>query len=459
MSRRGISLLATWMLAAVPAAHAQHVHPAPPPAAPEAATAPVQTPAPEAPAVPAGPTYTLDDLLARAATHNPEIAAAQAAVRAASGRSLQAGLPPNPVVGYTAEDVPLDRGHGGGRHGVFLRQEIPLGGKLARAREVEERRLERARIEAEAGLLAAQTRLRLLYGKILAAQETIAVRARLAALGREAVEVTRQLYNTGAADTPDLLAIEDEASLLAAAAADAGFEREALWGELQAAVADPPLAPGRLAGDLSADLPPLDEAEWKARIRRESPAVRRAAGTVAEAESALERERSIRRPDLELEGALRKDRPPSGSGIDAGWEASADLGIRLPLWNRNQGAIAAATAELDRARLEARRAELAADAGFATAWARYRQAATKSRAYREGILDRARRAHRLYLEKYRQMTAAYPQVLVAERTLRQLEDDAIAAAAQAWEQAVRIEGLLVEPTPEGGVATAEGGRR
>jgi cobalt-zinc-cadmium efflux system outer membrane protein len=347
------------------------------------------------------------------------------------------------VVGYTAEDVPLDRGQG--RHGVFLRQEIPLGGKLARSREVEERRVERARIDAETGLLAAQTRLRLLYGRILAAQETIAVRTRLAALGQEAVEVTRQLYNTGVADTPDLLAIEDDASLLAAAAADAGFEREALWGELQAVVADPDVTPGRLAGDLYVDLPHLDEAEWRARIHRESPALRRAAGAVAEAESALARERSVRRPDLELEGALRKDRPSSGSGFDAGWEASADLGVRLPLWNRNQGAIAAATAELDRARLEARRAELAAEAGFATGWARYRQATARARTYREGLLDRARRAHRLYLEKYRQMTAAYPQVLVAERTLRQLEDDAIAAAAQAWDAAARIEGLLVEP--------------
>jgi cobalt-zinc-cadmium efflux system outer membrane protein len=411
-----------------------------------------ETPAsPAAPAVPDGPTYTLDDLERRSRQHSPDLAAAEALLRAAEGQRRQAGLLPNPVIGYTAEDVPLSGDRDGGRHGVFFQQEIPLGGKRALSREAAERELEGARIEAEAVRLRAGIHLRSLYARTLAAQERIAVRDRLAALGREAVEVTRQLYNTGAADAPDLLAIEGEASLLESDAKQARIEREALWAELQAAVADPGLADGRLAGDLYADLPRIDRAGWGAKIREGSPGVRRAAAGVARAESALARAKAVARPDLEVGAAFRKDREPTRlGGPDLGWEGSADLGVRVPLWDRNRGGIAAATAEVEAAQRRADASRLGSDARFSRAFGRYQAAAERVRAYREGVLEGARQAHAQYLEKYGQMMAAYPQVLVAERSLRQLEDDAITAATEAWEEAAAIQGLLAGETGEPG---------
>ncbi len=49
-----------------------------------------------------------------------------------------------------------------------------------------------------------------------------------------------------------------------------------------------------------------------------------------------------------------------------------------------------------------------------------------------GLLPRVQKAYDLYLAKYKQRAAAYPQALVAQRTLFQLEADYIAALENAW---------------------------
>ena len=42
------------------------------------------------------------------------------------------------------------------------------------------------------------------------------------------------------------------------------------------------------------------------------------------------------------------------------------------------------------------------------------------------------------------MSAAYPQVLIAQRNWFQLQEDYVAVLVRAWQSAVEIQGLLVE---------------
>src|SRR5690606_16114357 len=76
---------------------------------------------------PAGP-LSLDDLERLALSHNPTLAQATAQVDAAHGRAIQAGLYPNPTVGYFSQQI----GEEGtaGQQGAFLTQVIVTGGKL-----------------------------------------------------------------------------------------------------------------------------------------------------------------------------------------------------------------------------------------------------------------------------------------------------------------------------------------
>jgi len=58
-------------------------------------------------------------------------------------------------------------------------------------------------------------------------------------------------------------------------------------------------------------------------------------------------------------------------------------------------------------------------------------------------VPRADESYRLYLTRYREMAAAYPQVLVAQRTLFQVSDEYIKFAEMAWTASLRLQGLLL----------------
>jgi cobalt-zinc-cadmium efflux system outer membrane protein len=71
----------------------------------------------------------LEDLEKMALANNPTLALAQANVQVAAGLASQAGLYPNPSVGYYGDEI---RGGyvNGGKQGGFVSQTIVLGGKL-----------------------------------------------------------------------------------------------------------------------------------------------------------------------------------------------------------------------------------------------------------------------------------------------------------------------------------------
>src|SRR5262249_5873907 len=101
-----------------------------------------------APPRPAGPPASkppplgLPDLEQMALTGNPPLAQAASNVEAARGRTLQAGLYPNPTIGYNAEQLGLrGRAAGGEQNGLFIDQTFVTAGKL---------RLNRARFAQEA---------------------------------------------------------------------------------------------------------------------------------------------------------------------------------------------------------------------------------------------------------------------------------------------------------------------
>src|SRR5207247_1458829 len=124
------------------------------------------------------PAYTLDQLQQLAIDHNPTLKQAQAEIRVAEARKRQAGLYPNPTVGYIGEQI-SGGSQRGGEQGGFIQQDIVLGGKLAAAQRVVEQ--ERLQAEAERGeqLLRVQNAVAMAYYQSLAGQETVAVRETL----------------------------------------------------------------------------------------------------------------------------------------------------------------------------------------------------------------------------------------------------------------------------------------
>ena len=79
--------------------------------------------------------------------------------------------------------------------------------------------------------------------------------------------------------------------------------------------------------------------------------------------------------------------------------------------------------------------------------------------YRTAMLPRAEEAYKLYHANYQKMAAAYPQVLIAQRTLFQLEADYVQALDSVWQSSLAIRGFglvdgLAEPI-EGSSGSAQ----
>ncbi|MGH9365645.1 MAG: TolC family protein [Thermoanaerobaculia bacterium] len=398
---------------------------------------PTPAPAPD-------PPLTLADLERMALEKNPTLVQASAEIDAARGRAKQAGLLPKPVVGFSADELPLRGGTVRGKEGVFLEQTVPLGGKLKSSRGIFEKEVGEAEANVETQRLRVVNSVRSLYYEAVVAAQRVQVRERLAQLTDEAVAVSRQLFNVGAADRPDVLESEIEARETRLALVAARNQQFHTWRSLAVMVGEPDMKLHPLAGMLDISPPELDRDEAVATLLRDSPQVRRAKTQVERAAAIVDRADRERFPDLFLRAGADRDRERlEGSTRPVGWEASVQAGLSLPLFNRNQGDRAAARANLSRARAEVQRVELALRGRFSGVFEAYLTSLRLADEYGQEILPRAEQAYKLYLDKFREMAAAYPQVLIAQRTLFQTSEKYLNSLEEAHLAAVQIQGLLL----------------
>jgi outer membrane protein, heavy metal efflux system len=301
--------------------------------------------------------------------------------------------------------------------------------------------------------------VRTLFYQILTTERRIEVHERLAALGSEATGVTAQLFNVGAADRPDFLQSEIETRRVQLELNAARNQVFALRQQLAAVAGLPDAATRSLAGSIDEVIPEIErDAMLQALIER-SPQVQAARAAIArtQAQTALARRETY--PDVFLRGGAAYNREHAeATRQPIGWEAQIEAGISIPLFNRNQGGIAAARAEETMAQAELTRLQLSLRAQAATEFATYLTALRSAESFRADILPRAEQAYTLYLARYREMGAAYPQVLVAQRGLFEMAREYLNHLEDAWRSALRLLDLLAGDgldAPDGGARTIE----
>jgi cobalt-zinc-cadmium efflux system outer membrane protein len=307
--------------------------------------------------------------------------------------------------------------------------------------------------------------VRVLFYEALTAERRVEINERLAELVSEAVGISRQLANVGAADRPDVLESEIEAARAQLQLTGARNRQFEVWRQLAAAVGNPSLQPAPLAATLESAVPELDRAGALKAVLERSPELQVARLGIERARAIVSRARRETYPDLFIRGVAAYNRELldvtfGGQPRAVGWEAGFDVGISLPLFNRNAGGIAAARADETRAEAEVRRLELALESRLAGVFESYLTALRSAEVYRSQILPRAEEAYRLYLARYREMGAAYPQVLIAQRTLFQTTDEYFMTVEQAWRASLQIQGFLVSdaldpPVRPGDVETGQ----
>lgn len=391
----------------------------------------------EEPAEAGAPKFSLQDLIGLALQQNPALQQAGVAIDAARGRALQAGLYPNPTVSTTFDELGDRTGPAGVNTLPLVSQEIVTAGKLRLNRAVAGREVDQASL----GLLRQRyvlfTVVRQGYFDVLAVQRRIEVLTGLVKLAGQAYETTQTLYKQEQVAKLDVLQFQVELNRFRAELEAARREQTAAWRRLAAAMGAPKLPDSTVSGTLEAAYPEYDFEQARARLLELHPDVQSAKVGVDRAELALKRARVEPIPNLTVgAGYVRQNQNRSDD-----W--TIGLSLPLPLWNRNQGNIQAAQAELLRANLEVSRVQNELLERLASSYGQY--AAARERVIRyQAILKDARELFDLANKAYKGGQFEYLRVLQAQRAVEEANLEYLRSLLELWRAASDLAGLLLE---------------
>ncbi|HEY1381056.1 MAG TPA: TolC family protein, partial [Gemmataceae bacterium] len=394
-------------------------------------------PLPRDPVPTEGPRVSLTDLQNRAMATHPTIRQAAAAVESARGNAIQVGLPPNPSFGFEADTI----GSGGtaGQQGAKYEQLIKTAGKLRLAQAAALVDVVNAQVALRRAQIDLATNVRSGYFAVLVAEENL----RLAhALGRFAeamyrVQVDQVRGGQAAAYEPlTMRALAEQARLTLNQARN---RYQAAWRQLAAAVGDPDLGPVPLAGSAFMEVPDLDYDAVRGRMLAQHTDLLTAANNVIKARYTLRSAQVTPIPDVSLKLVVQKDytTPPFYT------TANVEVGVPVPVWDRNQGGIKQAGADLARSIDDIPRARLDLLNRLADAAERYQSNRLIVDAYLKQILPDQVRAYRGVVQRSQQEPdrASFGDIVTAQQQLNTYITTYLTALQAQWQAVVDVAAL------------------
>ncbi len=381
--------------------------------------------------------WSLPRLEELAAQQHPDLAVAAAKSQAAYGKLIQAGLYPNPTL--TAKLAELGhRGNGWGETGLGVGQEIVTARKRQWAQGAAAQGLEAADWQKTTRWYAVVTRVRLAYFEVLTARHEIEAQRRIVKIAEQGLAAAEKLFKAGAGNRPDILRARVERDQAEIGVAAAERRLEAAWRRLWAAAGVSP-QPVRAIGDVFAAAPPAFA--WPAVAEQtlsQSSEIQEAQARVLEAEQLVRLAQVNRRPNLNIAALPFYNHP------DRDFRVDVHVVTKLPLFDRNQGNILSAHADLAGTQAELRRLELQLTDRLALAFQRYQTARQQAEAYAKRILPNARESLRLIQIGYDQGDPKYnyTALLQAQQLLFQAELANVRALGEQWQAVSELAGLV-----------------
>jgi cobalt-zinc-cadmium efflux system outer membrane protein len=382
---------------------------------------------------------TLPRLLDLASKNHPDLAVARAKVDAARGQMIQAGLYPNPVVSPSIEELGNKEGPAG-TPGLAILQDIVTAGKLRLAQAAASYGVTAAEWQATTRWFEVATKVRTAYYEALTARREVETSNEAVRLSQESLKTIKTLAKTGLKAKPDELRAQVEFDQNRVRLTQARQRLQAAEKLMAASVGLPALPNAPIVGSIDAAAPRYDYQKSLEVILTRSSEVQAAQATIQQAQQLFLRAQAERRPDIRV--AVR----PAYSNVDRTPEVMVEVGAALPIFNRNQGNVISAEAEVRRATSEARAVELRLTERLATAYQRYAAARSQVEIYEKEILPNAREAERLLRIGYESgdPKSDYTSLLEAQRTLIQTRLLHVQARGELWRAASEIAGLLEE---------------
>jgi len=291
---------------------------------------------------------SLGSALAQARMQNPQVAMARARISEAEGMREQAGLIPNPSLYASSENTPL----GGSQpftfgndtdDYIYLIQKIELGGKRSRRVAFASEKVGQMTIQSEVATHQLLARVATAYWMAAGSAALDQLYKREVNTLDDIVDYSRARVQKGATAEADLIRIQLESDRLEAqarlAAEQARRSLIALYREMGATgVPDSVAFTDRLV-DLAEVHPPDLQT-----VLRDRPEMRAAREGVKQAEANFDLQRANAVPDPQLMAGYKRfsgSKPYTGQNtLFFGFQ------VPLPIFDRNQGQIAAAQAQV-----------------------------------------------------------------------------------------------------------------
>ncbi|QDV72104.1 Cobalt-zinc-cadmium resistance protein CzcC precursor [Planctomycetes bacterium K2D] len=380
------------------------------------------------------PEMSLEDLEAIALAHNPAIKELTATTQKAAGYRAQVTARPNPRVGYQGQQLADE---GTDQHLAFVEQEIVTGGKLQLNHRVLNATVCAQLQELEAQRLRVTTDIRIRFYEALAIQRQLQLIDDFSIVAEKGYTLAEQRKKAGEGSQIDTLQARIQKSEVGLSRRQATARLAATWREIAALAGQPNMAQAPLAGALPTETPSMEWNSLANTVVATSPEYAAARARVARARAAVERQLAQQTPNLAVQ---------MGAGVDNGTDSgmlNVQVGVPIPLYNKNRGNIAAARAEVCRAIFEAERIENDVKARLAVVSQEYETAAAAIEQYVSEILPSASSSMELAEKAYQAGEADFVQILIARKTFYDSNVQYINAQAQLAIARAKIEGVLL----------------
>lgn len=404
-------------------------------------------------ALPAGTALGLAELQQLAVANHPVVRKAEAEAEAALGQVVQAGLHPNPTVGYQVDQwqpklniPPGSTGSGAGQQGGFINQLIKTAGKLGLAQQVAGYDYINALVAVRKARVEVTAQVRAAYFTAVVAQRGVEVNQALAGLADEVYQLQLKRVAAGEAAAHEPFQFHAQAVQARNAVAQAEATYKAAWRQLAAATGQPDLAPAPLAGRADTPAPTFDADVLRARVLEQHTDLLTARNQIAQARANITLQRRLPIPDLQTNTYQQYD------NLAQTYQFGIQLGIQLPISDRNQGNIRTARARVAAAGESLRATENDLQGKLAEAFGRYEANVKIARSYREQVLPDLVQAYRGLVRQFQvePEKVGFNDIVVAQQNISQAIQAYQAALEAQWKAVVDLSaiGQLDELYPE-----------
>ena len=350
------------------------------------------------------------------------------------GVRRQIGRCPNPTVGYRGEEIGI-LGQAG-LQGAFLAQTIVLGDKLEWNERVADGDVQATLWQAETQRYRVRNDVRRAFYVALGAQEKVKIARELEQIADDGVQNAEALVDALQAARPDLLQARIQLSEVEILRRNSEFEHQAAWRQLTNLVGVPSLPISDI--DHPLDQNPLlrDIEVLRGQLLSSSPQLQQARSEVSRSRVRIGREQAQVIPNLNVQVAGVYASIPDDAA------AAVQVGVPLPLFNRNEGNIDRATAEYRRATWNVQRMELQLQSNLADAFSEYQQAHNRVATFRDEILPREQETLDLIQQGY-PIQFDFLRILTARRSYFEARIDYLNALVDLRRAEVLLDGLLL----------------